>query len=113
MHSDRVGQGETEIGVAAKIEAGEIADHNVLTKAVLRPLINALEATGAPEVAVVLKRAVGDIEHNLHLHQPEILARLNVLPLIFSAGLFVSLCNRGDQWLKAGCPPMAIYLIEV
>ena len=80
MHRDRVGQGEAQIGVAARIGAGEMAGHNVLTRHVLRPLISAPGATGESGVAVVLKRAAGDIERNLHPHQREILAHLNALP---------------------------------
>ena len=93
MRRDRGGQGEAQIGVAAKIGAGEMVGHNVLTRHVLHPLIS---ATGESGVAVVLKRAAGDIERNLHPHQREIPTHLNTLPPNFSADLSISPCNPDD-----------------
>ena len=96
MHRDQVGQGEAQIGVAAKIGAGEMVGHNVLTRHVLRPLISAPGATGESGAAVALKRAADDIERNLHPHQREIPTHLNTLPPRFSADLSISPCNPGD-----------------
>ena len=71
VHRDRVGQGEAAIGIATRIEAGEMEAHNVLTRGVLLPLISAPGRPAIPGARPLLKREAGDIDRNLPLHHPK------------------------------------------
>ena len=82
--------------------------HNALTRGVLRPLINAPGATGESGVAAVLKRAAGDIERNLHLHQREILAHLNALAPNYRRPVCLSL-QPGSPMAQVWIPHMIIF----
>ena len=77
MHRDRVGRGEAAIGIAIRIEAGEMEVHSALARGVLLPPISAHVGTDDPEGAADLKRVVGDIDRNRPLHHPEIPVRLD------------------------------------
>ena len=70
VHRDRADRGEAAIGIATRIEAGEMEAHNVLTRGVLLPPISAPVGTGDSGGAAALKREAGDIDRNLPPSSP-------------------------------------------
>ena len=72
MNRDRIGQGEAATGIAASIEANEMAGHNVLTRDASPPVISALGAIDDSGAVVALKRAVDGTDRNLPLHQHQL-----------------------------------------
>ena len=72
VRRNQVGQGDAAIGVVARIELSELADHSVLTTDALLQLISVTGETGKLGAAAALKRVAGDIGNNLLLHRREI-----------------------------------------
>ena len=73
LERDRTNQVEAVIGIVARIEADEMAAHNVLMKDALHLPINTPGAIGDTEGGDALKQVVGGIGRNLLPHHQKLL----------------------------------------